>query len=161
MNFLSGTPQPDITLYRGADANGQVVTTGAIKSSILGKMVGEIKMFGPAVKTLLLQKDKAKAMWTWAGRRLSWNIVVSMKPPSNAAEYRPTPPPLDPSAPKDTSVKGKFKAAMAEIPEVLFHFYKGVLEAEAGVELAIYEDISPHNPPMTRQLIYKDGHWGR
>ncbi|KAF8252186.1 hypothetical protein K440DRAFT_390841 [Wilcoxina mikolae CBS 423.85] len=160
MNFLPGTSQPDITVYRGADANGQVVATGTIKSSILGKTVGEIKMFGPVVETLLLQKDKAKAVWTWAGRRMSWNMVVSQKPPSNAAEHRPAAPAPDPSAPVDTSTKGKFKAAMAEKPEVLFLSYKGVLEAEPGVELAIYEDIPPHNPPMTRQLIYKDGHAG-
>jgi len=42
--------------------------------------------------------------------------------------------------------------------QLLFNAYSGMLEAEPGVELAVYRDISPHNPPMTRQLIYRDEH---
>lgn len=125
--------QPDITLYRGGDADGQVIATGSIKSGFLsGKSLGDVKIFNNAaagpLQKLELTKDKAKAVFSWRNRRLAWEITVSQKPPANAAPVEP---------PKDTStVKGKFKAAMEAKPVLLFHSYRGVLiEADVpGVE---------------------------
>ena len=175
---LASASSPDITLYRGADDDGQVVATASIKSpSLIGKKaIGEVKVFGAGVsgsgsgsgsgaggggvvQTTTLRNEGGRAVWEWRGLQLAWNVAVHTKPPANEADHCLGPPPPDPAAaPPDTSVKAKLRAAVDARPQLLFTAYSGVLEAEPGVELAVYHEISPHNPPMTRQLIYRDEH---
>jgi hypothetical protein len=175
ISFLPGTSHPDITLYRGGDDGGQVVATAAVKSSLLGKTVGEVKMFNTGVGLLQLRKERSKAVFEFGGRKLCWSIVVTQKPPVNAAEHRGSVGGEEETGEGMKGFKGKMKEVMDKKPETLFLCYSAKLEevvsGEAGASqgsqgaaeakpLAEYEDIMPNNPPMTRELIYKDGHVG-
>ncbi|KAI5818123.1 hypothetical protein BZA77DRAFT_307415 [Pyronema omphalodes] len=177
MSFLPGTSHPDITLYRGGDDGGQVVATAAVKSSLLGKTVGEVKMFNTGIELLQLRKERNKAVFEVGGRKLCWSITATQKPPVNAAEHR-----VSVGGGEEVTgdgkkgFKGKMKEVMDKKPETLFVCYSAKLEegfsGEPGASkgsqettdveppLAEYEDIMPNNPPMTRELIYKDGHVG-